>query len=86
MEKQKTYKIYDLQREEASRFQDIGELYEVMLQGSTCECNQGYDVLDKKDSQMKCENCCRLSNIETSTDEEIIEILTEEFGFKIELV
>ena len=34
-----------------------------MLCSDYCECGQGYDILDKKDGILKCQNCWRRNNI-----------------------
>ncbi len=76
-------KIYDVQEKKQSHFIDFVSLYETMLMGSSCECGEGYDVLDEKDGQMKCNVCKKAKNIDKMTDEEIIQELEEVYGFKV---
>jgi Fe2+ or Zn2+ uptake regulation protein len=77
-------KIYDTQKGEYVKDKTIEELYYVMLEGTTCECGQGYDSLDDKDDTMKCETCKRLNNIESISIRDMKEDLEETYGFRFE--
>lgn len=60
-------KFLDNQTGEYSFYTTTKGLYEHII-SNYCECNEGYDVLDKKDGKMKCLNCKNLNNLESLSD------------------
>ena len=69
-------KFYDTQTGNYSAHETIEGLFEMLCEGY-CECGEGYDHLDKKDGKMKCLNCLRLNNLESITEEEMINYIQE---------
>lgn len=76
-------KFYDNQTGDYSHHIDIVGLYSMLLE-DFCECHEGYDVLDPKDGTMKCLNCCKLDNLESISEQEMINYI-ESHDYTIEI-